>query len=231
MDQTEMRQKMRKRIVQVVITTLVQAIIVFLAAGSLRWEWAWWFVGTYFLGILINALLLFAVNPAVIAERSDNREMRGWDQIWATLAFMTLMLVIPALGGLDYRFGWSGEVSLTLHLTGVGLFFVGGLLFAWAMAFNAKFATVVRVGDEDSHPVATGGPYRIVRHPGYLGAIFQAIGLPLLFGSWWAFIGAGVAIFAVIVRTALEDKTLQEELAGYDKLVAQTRYRLIPGVW
>jgi len=231
MDKTEMRQKIIKRLKQVVITTLVQAVLVFLSAGSLTWEWGWWFVGTYFLGILINALLLFSVNPAVIAERADSQDMRKWDQIWGSLAFLTLMLVIPILGGLDFRFSWSTGVSRVLHLAGVGLFFIGGLLFAWAMAFNAKFATVVRVGDEGSHPVAMGGPYRIVRHPGYLGACFQGIGLPLLFGSWWAYIAAAVAIFSVIVRTALEDKTLQEELPGYDKLVAQTRYRLIPRLW
>lgn len=231
MDKQEMREKIIKRLRQVVITTLVQAAIVFLAAGSLAWEWGWWFVGTYFVGILINGALLFAVNPAVIAERSDSEDMRGWDRLWGTLAFLTLMGVIPLVGGLDFRFGWSTGFSYGLHLAGVVLFFVGGLLFAWAMAFNAKFATVVRVGDEDSHPVATGGPYRIVRHPGYLGACFQAVGLPLLFGSWWAFIGAGVSVIAVIIRTALEDSTLQEELPGYEKLVAQTRYRLFPGIW
>ncbi|MBN2045866.1 MAG: hypothetical protein JW757_12655 [Anaerolineales bacterium] len=227
----EMRKKMGKRITQVVITTLVQAILVFVSAGSLTWEWGWWFIGTYFLGILINALLLFSVNPAVIAERADSKDMRGWDQLWGTLAFLTLMLVIPMIGGLDYRFGWSEAVSRGLHLLGVGLFFVGGLLFTWAMAFNAKFATVVRIGEEGQHPVAMGGPYRIVRHPGYLGACFQAIGLPLLFGSWWALIAAGVSMVAVIVRTGLEDRTLQKELAGYDKLVAQTKFRLFPGVW
>ncbi len=231
MEKTEMRQKIIKRMTQVAITTLVQAVLVFLSAGSLTWQWGWWFVGTYLLGILINALLLFSVNPEVIAERADSKDMRKWDQLWGTLAFLTLMLVIPIIGGLDFRFGWSSGVSRGLHLTGVGLFFIGGLLFAWAMAHNAKFATVVRVGDEDSHPVATGGPYRLVRHPGYLGACFQAVGLPLLFGSWWAFIGAGVSLVAVIIRTALEDRTLQEELAGYDKLVTQTRYRLFPGLW
>ena len=183
------------------------------------------------LGILINAVLLFPVNPAVIAERADNEEMRRWDQLWGDAGLRD-----PDAGDPDRRRAglplWLERViSRGLHLTGVGLFFIGGLLFAWAMAFNAKFATVVRVGDEDSHPVATDGPYRIVRHPGYLGACFQRSGRRCSLARGGRYRWRGVDDFAVIVRTALEDKTLQEELPGYEKLVAQTKYRLFPGVW
>jgi len=96
---------------------------------------------------------------------------------------------------------------------------------------NAHFATVVRVGEEGKHQVVMSGPYRIVRHPGYLGAVFQCLGVPLILGSWWAFIPAGVALVALLFRTVLEDRTLQAELAGYDRLVKQTPYRLIPGIW
>jgi len=157
--------------------------------------------------------------------------VRSWDRLWGGLAFAMISIGLPVVGGLDFHLGWSDTLVLALHLTGGMIFFIGGLLFAWAMAFNAKFATVVRVGEEGTHPVATGGPYRIVRHPGYLGACFQALGLPLLFGSWWAYIVSALAIVFLLVRTALEDRTLQQELPGYDKLVSQTRYRLIPGVW
>lgn len=231
MESSEMKQKITKRITQVVVTTIIQGGLMFMAAGTFGWVWGWTYVGIYLAGIVINAILLFRVNPAVIAERADTKGMRSWDRLWGGLAFAMISLGLPVVGGLDFRLGWSGEIDTSLHLAGGALFFIGGLLFAWAMAFNAKFATVVRVGDEGSHPVATGGPYRFVRHPGYLGACFQALGLPLLFGSWWSYIVSALAIAFLVVRTALEDRTLQQELPGYEKLVAQTRYRLIPGVW
>ena len=231
MESSEMKQKIVKRITQVVVTTLIQGGAMFLAAGQLNWTWGWAYIGVYLAGILLNALILFRANPAVIAERADTAGSKGWDLLWGGLAFGMIGLGMPVVGGLDFRLAWSGEISLVLHLIGVALFFLGGVLFAWAMAVNAKFATVVRIGEEGTHPVAMDGPYRIVRHPGYLGACFQSLGLPLLFGSWWAFIAGGLAVLFVVIRTALEDRTLQEELPGYDKLVAQTRYRLIPGVW
>lgn len=227
----EMRQKIIRRITQVLVTALVQGVILFLAAWDLGWTWGWVFIGIYLGSLVINAVLLFRANPAVIAERADSRGARSWDQLWGGLAFIMIMIGLPVIGGLDYRFGWSAELSLVLHLLGGGLYLLGGVLFGWAMAVNAKFATVVRIGEEGSHPVAMDGPYRIVRHPGYLGAGFQSLGLPLLFGSWWAFLAAGLAVVFLIVRTSLEDATLQEELPGYDQLVRQTRYRLFPWVW
>ncbi len=227
----EMRQKIVKRITQVLVTALVQGIILFLVAGDLRWTWGWVFIGTYLVGLIINALMLSRINPAVIAERADTEGAKGWDMLWGGLAFVMIMLGVPVIGGLDYRLGWSAEYPWTLHLVGAGVYLLGNLFFAWAMAVNAKFATVVRVGDADSHPVAIDGPYRIVRHPGYLGFCFQSLGLPLLFGSWWAFTASFLGVVFVVIRTALEDKTLQAELPGYEKLVQQTRYRLLPGIW
>jgi protein-S-isoprenylcysteine O-methyltransferase Ste14 len=231
MESAEMKEKIIRRIRQVLVTLAVQAALLFLAAGTFAWDWGWVYLVTYFVGILINAILLFRANPAVIAERADTEGMRGWDRLWGSLAALVVMLGLPLAGGLDFRLEWSGGMNLSLHLAGVALFFIGGLLFAWAMAVNAKFATVVRVGEEDTHPVAMDGPYRIVRHPGYLGFCIQSIGLPLLFGSWWSFVLTILGIIFMVIRTALEDRTLQAELTGYDQLVARTRYRLIPGAW
>lgn len=231
MNSTQMNQKIVQRIRQVLITMAVQAALLFLFAGTFTWDWGWVYLATYFVGILFNALLLFRVNPAVIAERADSGNARGWDLLWGGLSFILVMIGLPIVGALDFRLGWSAEISLPLHLAGVALFFIGNLLFGWAMAVNARFATVVRVGEEGTHPVAMDGPYRIVRHPGYLGFCLQAVGLPLLLGTWWGFILTLLGIVFMVIRTALEDRTLQAELTGYDLLVAQTRYRLIPGVW
>ncbi|MCC7513034.1 MAG: isoprenylcysteine carboxylmethyltransferase family protein, partial [Anaerolineae bacterium] len=93
------------------------------------------------------------------------------------------------------------------------------------------FSGVVRIQKERGHVVVDSGPYRLVRHPGYLGSVIGDLGIPLLLGSYWALIPALLTVGAVFVRAALEDKTLQDELPGYIEYARRTRYRLIPGVW
>ena len=113
----------------------------------------------------------------------------------------------------------------------MGTVALGYALFMWAMVSNAYFSEVVRIQEDRGHQVATDGPYRFVRHPGYAGAILSFLGSPLLLGSWWAFIPTALGVGGYILRTALEDKTLQLELGGYREYTERVRYRLIPGVW
>ena len=99
------------------------------------------------------------------------------------------------------------------------------------MAANAFFSTMVRIQHDRGHAVATGGPYRFVRHPGYVGAMLFTVAVPVMLGSWWALIPAGLAVPLYVLRTVLEDRTLHEELPGYAEYAQGTRYRLLPGVW
>jgi protein-S-isoprenylcysteine O-methyltransferase Ste14 len=122
-------------------------------------------------------------------------------------------------------------MPLALHLAGLMVSIVGYAVFLWAMAANAFFAEGVRIQEERGHTVATDGPYRLVRHPGYVGAILGIAGAPFLLGSWWALAPAALALGGYIIRTALEDRTLQEELPGYREYAQHTRWRLLPGVW
>jgi len=108
---------------------------------------------------------------------------------------------------------------------------LGHALVVWAMGANAFFSPLVRIQKERGHTVAIGGPYRLIRHPGYLGAIIFTVGIPLLLGSWWAIIPGLAADVLYILRTKLEDQTLVEELPGYQEYTQQTKYRLFPGVW
>ena len=101
----------------------------------------------------------------------------------------------------------------------------------WSMAANAFFSMIVSIQKDRGHTVVTDGPYRYVRHPGYAGSILFTIATPLVLGSLWAFIPCGLAAALFVVRTALEDRTLQEELPGYKEYAQQTRYRLLPGIW
>jgi len=111
------------------------------------------------------------------------------------------------------------------------LVIAGHALVVWATGTNAFFSQVVRIQTERGHTVITGGPYRYVRHPAYVGMILVVVGAPIMLGSWWALIPGVISAVLMIVRTVLEDRTLQAELSGYVEYAQHTRYRLLPGVW
>jgi protein-S-isoprenylcysteine O-methyltransferase Ste14 len=120
---------------------------------------------------------------------------------------------------------------LVIHFIGIALTVLGYGLFLWAMTSNAFFSEVVRIQEERSHTVAKKGPYRVIRHPGYAGAILAFLGTPLLLGSWWAAIPSLIGSAGYVLRTALEDRTLHEELNGYASYSEKVHHRLLPGVW
>ena len=101
----------------------------------------------------------------------------------------------------------------------------------WAMLVNEHFEQFGRIQDDHDHRVVTRGPYAVVRHPGYLGAVVGALSVPLMLGSAWTFVPAVLAAALFVVRTALEDDMLRRKLPGYEDYTRRTRYRLVPGVW
>jgi protein-S-isoprenylcysteine O-methyltransferase Ste14 len=105
------------------------------------------------------------------------------------------------------------------------------ILFTWSPLVNRHLETYIRIQHDRNHSVCDKGPYRIVRHPAYLGLILLFIGMPLSLGSGWGLIPALFACVFIIIRTNLEDHILQTELAGYQKYINRTKYRLFPGIW
>lgn len=220
-----------RRLIQLLIFILIQAAILFLASGRLDWMMAWVYLGIYVGLIVVNGIVILPRNPDLIAERGQIKEnAKDWDKrISALYAVCSLGILVVA--GLDQRFRWSPPLNLTVELIALALYILGFALASWAMASNRFFSSVVRIQTDRGHTVATGGPYRFVRHPGYVGGIASGLGAALLLGSWWALIPAGLLIGLIILRTALEDRTLQNELDGYKEYAGRVRYRLLPGVW
>jgi protein-S-isoprenylcysteine O-methyltransferase Ste14 len=101
----------------------------------------------------------------------------------------------------------------------------------WAMLANTFLAMVVRIQDERGHQTVSSGPYRYVRHPMYVGILASYGATPLLLGSWLALIPFAIMGALLLLRTSLEDKTLQAELPGYAEYAQRVCYRLLPGVW
>jgi protein-S-isoprenylcysteine O-methyltransferase Ste14 len=220
-----------RRIVQVVLFTAFQCGVLFLSSGRLDWLWAWVFVGLYLAGVATNAVLLLRHSPETIAERARAEGMKDWDKVVGGLFGVMCFVGIPLVAGLDERFGWTGQTALALHLGSAAAFVLGFALLIWGMVSNAYFATVVRIEADRGHAVCDEGPYRFVRHPGYVGAILQSLTVPLILGSWWALVPGGLAALAMVARTALEDRTLRQELDGYEEYAQRVRQRLIPGLW
>lgn len=129
------------------------------------------------------------------------------------------------------RFHWSNTVPLTVHATGLALFGAGFGLLTWSVAVNRFFSSVVRIQSERGHAIVNTGPYRYVRHPGYLGMLLGYPVIALAIGSWWALLPSALCALIVLRRAALEDAYLQEHLAGYREYAAGVTHRLIPGVW
>jgi protein-S-isoprenylcysteine O-methyltransferase Ste14 len=208
--------------------TIVQAVVLFLSAGTVRWPAAWAYLGVYVACYTVGLTWVALVNPAVINERgrrSDNVEAfdRRFHRLMPLLIFGGLFV-----GGLDYRFGWS-TMPPALSVAGLALVVVALGLAVWVLATNAFAARVVRL--QDGQRVISDGPYRYVRHPMYSGTLLALVGSALALGSWWMLLPAAAGIVLFVWRTRHEDATLQAKLPGYAEYATQTRYRLLPGVW
>lgn len=227
----ELNKGIAKRARQLLIQTLAIGAILFLSAGTFRWPGAWAYLTVYVVGIIINSIILLRVNPEVIAERAEVRaETKGWDRIVTAVALF-LSIATFVVAGMDQRFDWSPAVPLWLWLAALVLLILGSTFSSWAMISNAYFATTVSIQEDRGHKVATGGPYRFVRHPAYSGWALSSLAIPLVLGSLWAYIPAVLVVISFVVRAALEDKTLQAELDGYEAYAGEVRYRLLPGIW
>lgn len=207
------------------------AAIVFWPAGRIDWLEGWLYFGLVTTNLFINFVYLRRVNPYVIAHRLRfGKDTKLWDKIWS-IFFTPVFLAIYVIAGFDaVRFEWS-TMPLWLWPLGLVLWLSGNALFTWSMGVNPFFEKTVRIQTERGHRVIDTGPYNFVRHPGYLGFFGWSLSTPLLLGSWWAFLPALLSIVGLVIRTALEDRTLRKELTGYQEYASRVRYKLIPWVW
>jgi protein-S-isoprenylcysteine O-methyltransferase Ste14 len=230
-EKTDLTAAVMKRMLQVVFTMLLQAAILFVSAGRLDWLMAWAYLGVYVGIVAVNAVVILPKNPELIAERGQTKEnTKSWDRALTTLITIpTLVMLIMA--GLQVRYEWSPQLGWMVQLVGLVIVALGYGLVSWAMASNPFFSSTVRIQADRGQTVASDGPYRYVRHPGYVGMMIYSFASPLALGSLWALILAVLVVSGFVVRTALEDKILIAELPGYAEYAQRVRYRLIPGIW
>jgi protein-S-isoprenylcysteine O-methyltransferase Ste14 len=216
---------------QISVFVLFFATSLFFSAGRTDWVMGWIFIAIVAASQVSIALILMMRNPDLMGERADSKGKRDLDRILAGVMALFGPISMCIVAGLSIRFGWFPQIPFTLQVTGIVLAGLGSALTAWAMASNKFFYGVLRVAQEKGHTVCATGPYQYVRHPGYLGAILFDVATPLILNSVWALIPAILTVYAIIARTSLEDKALQNGLGGYKNYAQEVRYRLLPGVW
>jgi len=213
------------------LSLLGVGVVLFWSAGRVDWRPAWAVIIVWLVWFTAMDIIILRSNPDLMAERlSPPKGAKNWDRT-ILIILRLVQLVRYIIAGLDQRNDWTTSFPLTGQIAAITVCVLSSGLFSWAMASNTFFSQIVRIQADRGHAVATNGPYRFIRHPGYLGMILFDIGISALLASWWALVAGGLCAVLLILRTALEDRTLQAGLTGYEDYSHQVRYRLLPGIW
>ena len=221
-----------KQLIVTYAMLFIHVIVFFISAGEIAFR-PWIFFGVSFLNYSLSIIVQYKLNPELLAVRLKRKRegSKLWDEILMRASNLTALIAVPAIAGLDIgRFYWS-SLDFSLVVVGLLLLIISTILLNWVMIVNPHFEPTVRIQKDRGHEVITSGPYRIVRHPGYLAGILYILSVPLIMGSILTFIPVGISILLMITRTILEDKTLQKELNGYSEYAKKVRYKLFPVVW
>jgi protein-S-isoprenylcysteine O-methyltransferase Ste14 len=206
-------------------------VALFWSAGRIDWWAAWAAIAVWLAFYIAMDILLLRFNPDLMAERlNPPKGAKSWDRALMSI-FRLTTLVRYILAGLDQRYGWTVGFPVAAQLAGLVVCVLGYALLAWAMTSNSFFSQIVRIQTDRGQTVITHGPYRYVRHPAYVGMILFELAMSVLLASWVSLLASGLCAILLILRTALEDRTLHAELTGYVDYAGQVRYRLLPGIW
>jgi protein-S-isoprenylcysteine O-methyltransferase Ste14 len=215
------------------MTSIYLAIMggfLFSAAGRLDWPMAWAYMVVLIASTVV--LLVLGDREMLLVRAGKEKGAKKWDRFLAKVSFLLFWPVSTVVAGLDYgRLHLSPSIPMPVRLIAL-LAFAFGLAFSvWAMIANKFFVKFVQIQTGREHTVITNGPYAYVRHPGYAGSLLSFISLPVALGSLWALLPASAGLSLWVVRTYLEDRTLQKELDGYSEYASRVRWRLVPGIW
>jgi protein-S-isoprenylcysteine O-methyltransferase Ste14 len=206
------------------------ALILFVPAGTIHYWQAWVFVAVFTAASIIPTIYLARTNPAALQRRmhaGPRAETRTAQKVIITGSFVVLF-VMMAFSAFDHRAGWS-SVPAWVSLLGDALVAAGLSIAMLVIIENSYAAATVTV--ESGQQVASGGLYKFVRHPMYVGNVIMTVGMPLALGSYWGLLFVIPGILVLVFRILDEEKLLNEELPGYREYAQHVRYRLVPNVW
>ena len=206
-------------------------VLIFGLAGRLDYWQAWIFAGVNLL-LILTIVFIFTDLPGLVQDRMKmGQNTKWWDKIfWMIYGPMNLVIVILAC--LDAgRYFWTGSLPVYVYLTGYLIYISANFIHLWAIRSNPFYSSTVRIQEEKGQIAVQDGPYRFIRHPGYVGVGLMIASLGVVLGSLYVLLPAGFVWILLLIRTYLEDETLKKELPGYTDYCGKVHYRLIPGIW
>ena len=220
-----------KILIKGLIINLIFTTILFVCAGRIDYIQGWVFLSVNIVSTLMNYLSIRKKSDLAYERSKLGEGVKPWDKLILGLSSVVYLMML-IIAGLDSgRFLWTANFSWIVSISGVVVMIIGQIIFLTARSQNNFFSSVVRIQKERVHVVCDTGLYQTVRHPGYLGMILSLIGIPLITTSIWSIIPGLIAIILLLIRTSLEDKTLNAELDRYNEYSKRTRYKLIPLIW
>lgn len=223
----------RRIIRQAIVGFGIMAVLLFVPAGTVAWSAGWVFLAEFAITSLAMTFWLLRHNPALLAERMApliQRDQKRWDKILITVLLSLWSAWLVIMGVDAVRYAWS-DMAPWLQVVGAAGIVISMYIIFLTMRANTFAAPVVKLQAERGHTVVSEGPYAIVRHPMYGGALLLIVGTPLLLGSWWGLATTPLIAIVLGVRAVMEERTLARELDGYADYAARVRYRMIPLIW
>jgi protein-S-isoprenylcysteine O-methyltransferase Ste14 len=219
-----------KTLTSLVVVVLIMAVVLFVAAGTLDYWQAWTFLAVYLASSLAITLYLMTADPKLLERRmrggpTAETEPKQKLIMWLTSIGFVALIVVPAL---DHRFAWS-RMSPYVAVAGDVLVVLGFAAVLWVFKENSFSAATIELAP-DQRVIST-GPYALVRHPMYAGALILLIGVSLALGSWWGLLVVAAMLPMLIWRLIDEEDFLAKNLPGYVAYQSRVRDRLIPQVW
>ncbi len=223
----------RRVLIQLLLFIVLVPLLPILISGVWSWweAWVYWLINV--LGFAASRALAARRHPDILAERARSMQCKSaepWDKVMSPLVGLGGGL-LPLVAGLDARFDWSGEFTTPAKTLALIAILAGFAFGSYALIENRWFSGVVRIQADRDQRVVASGPYRWVRHPGYVGALVTYLATPVFLDAAWAYVPVLLLAVALIVRTELEDRTLRQKLPGYSEYASRVRYRLVPGLW
>lgn len=214
--------------VSVIVFILVLACLIFGLTGTMDFWQGWMFLAVFCIPTCVITIYLMINDPVLLERRIKSKETRPQQILGQSIAGFLFLFGLLGVSALDNRFAWSG-IPLILTIISEVLILTGFIIVFFVFRYNSYTSKVITV--MSNQKVITNGPYSVVRHPMYLGAILIILFTPLSLNSWWGMIAAIFLCVIVVFRTLDEEKLLNAELEGYKEYCHKTKYRIIPYIW